>query len=124
MPKQHPLKIDTTFVETKPAGLAAKYLNSGEIHSRAGVEIAIACVFAPLGAAIDGASRERVEKLIAASRTQIEIYFALALSRCPENFDESSATVTAEANLRGERHLTDEWKIDSDENINIDDEEF
>jgi len=47
MPKQYPLKIDTTFRETKPAGLAAKYLNSGEIEPRTGVEIAISCLFAP-----------------------------------------------------------------------------
>jgi hypothetical protein len=119
MPKQHPLKIDTTFIETKPAGLAAKYLNSGEIHSRAGVEIAIACVFAPLGAAIDGASRDRVEQLIAASRTQIETYFALALNRCA--FDKSESQTTAQISLSTEANGLE---IDFAENIDIDNEEF
>ena len=94
MPKQIPLKINTTFVETKPAGLGAHYLKSGEIDTRAGIEIAIGCLFAPLGAAVSGASRREVEALIAASRTQFEIYLNLALSRCGDDDAENIRVAT------------------------------
>ena len=82
MPKQHRVVVDTRFFETTPAGLAAKYLNSGEIKVRDGVATAIACVFAALGGAIHGLSEKEVESIIERSRTQFEIYCALARSRC------------------------------------------
>lgn len=129
MPKQYRLKLDTKFVESIPAGLAAKFLNSGEIDLRAGVEIAIACLFAPLGAAIDGASQSEVEKLIAVSRTQMETYFVLALSRCQKTFstnipevsryalEESSAPPLASTDDNSVLELDFEENIDFDEDI-------
>jgi hypothetical protein len=139
MLKQYRLKIDTKFSETKPAGLATKYLNSGEIDQRAGVEIAIACLFAPLGATLSGASRLEIEKLIAASRTQSETYFALALNRCDEDLTErqlaKKETQNYETNsIAQSRNLKDSLAlsnlvaqvgdIDLEENTNIDHEEF
>ncbi|GFE72212.1 hypothetical protein [Chroococcus sp. FPU101] len=136
MPKQYPLKIETTFIETKPAGLAAKYLNSGEIQLRAGVEIAIACLFAPLGAALSGASRKDIEQLIAISRTQSETYFALALNRC-QDFSSRETVVGTPVNPN-DAPINRDWKedvflplggrstddFDFEENLNFDDEEF
>jgi len=84
-PKRVVLKLDTTFVDTKPAGLGLQYLKSGEIDLRAGIEIAIGCLFAPLGAAVRGASRKEVEALAAVSKTQLETYLHLALLRCDED---------------------------------------
>jgi hypothetical protein len=130
MVKRYPLKIETTFIESIPAGLAAKFLNSGEIDLRAGVEIAIASLFAPLGAAIDGASPSEVERLIAISHTQMETYFALALSRCQKNTASSLPEVSQYA--LEERTVpplasTDDnsvLELEYEENINFDDEEI
>jgi hypothetical protein len=130
MSKQYRLKLDTKFVESIPAGLAAKFLNSGEIDLRAGVEIAIACLFAPLGAAIDGASPSEVERLIAASRTQTETYFALALSRCQKNFSPYVREVSRyalEEKAAPPLVSTDNNEVkqlDYEENIDLDDEEI
>jgi hypothetical protein len=132
MVKRYPLKIDTTFIESKPAGLAAKFLNSGEIHPRAGVEIALACLFAPLSAAIDGAPQSEVERLIAVSRTQMETYFALALSRCPKNFSTNVSEVSRSALQESSApplSSTDDddnlvLELDYEENIDLDDEEL
>ncbi|WP_250126315.1 hypothetical protein [Chroococcidiopsis sp. CCMEE 29] len=121
MPKQYPLKIDTTFIETKPAGLAAKYLNSGEIQPRAGVEVAISCLFAPLGAAINGASRQEVEGLVAASRTQFEVFCALALNRCQEN---SYSNVRGVTTLPKTSIAVNAAEFNAEENIDFDSEEL
>lgn len=121
MPKQYPLKIDTTFRETKPAGLAAKYLNSGEIDPRAGVEIAISCLFAPLGAAITGASSQEVEGIVAASRTQFEVFCALALNRCQEN---SYSDVRSTLSSPKTSVAVNTVEFDPDENIDFDNEEI
>jgi len=122
MPKQYPLTIDTTFAETKPAGLAAKYLNSGEIYPRAGVEIAISCLFAPLGAAISGVSRQEVEGIIAASRTQFEVFCALALSRCQENSGSDVRLTPPSPKTSMTVNAVEEF--DADENIDFDNEEI
>ena len=98
MPKQISLKLNTTFIENKPAGLAAKYLNSGEIDVRTGIEIAIGCLFAPLGAAISGSNRKEVDALIQTSRTQFEIYLSLALSRCHNELIEDKTVSVREDN--------------------------
>ena len=121
MPKQYPLKIDTTFRETKPAGLAAKYLNSGEIDLRAGVEIAISCLFAPLEAAINGASCQEVEGIIAASRTQFEVFSALALNRCQEN---SYSNVRNTPSFLKTSIAVNAVELEPDENIDLDNEEI
>jgi hypothetical protein len=122
MPKQVSLKINTSFIETKPAGLATKYLKSGEIDLRMGIELAISCLFAPIGAAVNGATRSEVETMIASSRTQFELCLTLALSRCQ---DKSEGT-----NQGGNRFSkalisnNHEEELDLDDNINFDDEEI
>lgn len=122
MPKQIPVKIDTTFIDTKPAGLAAKYLNSGEIDLRAGVEIAISCLFAPLGAVINGANRQEVEGIVAASRTQFEVFCALALNRCQEHCYSGVPSTSSSPKTAFAVDATSEF--DLDENINFDNEEI
>jgi len=129
MSKQYRLKLDTKFVESIPAGLAAKFLNSGEIDLRAGVEIAIACLFAPLGAAIDGASQSEVEKLIAASHTQMETYFALARSRCQNNLspyapESQYALQESPVPPLASTDNNSVLELDYEENIDLDDEEI
>lgn len=121
MPKQIPVKIDTTFIDTKPAGLAAKYLNSGEIDLRAGVEIAISCLFAPLGAVINGANRQEVEGIVAASRTQFEVFCALALNRCQEH---CYSGVRSTPSPKTSFAVSAASEFDADENINFDNEEI
>lgn len=79
--RQIKFKIDTTFSDNISAGVAAKYLNSGEIFLRDGVEIAISCLFAPIGAAVEGETRAEVEARCEVSRMQFETYMKLALSR-------------------------------------------
>lgn len=82
MPKQHRLVIDTRYSETTPVGLAVKYLNSREVRLRDALEVAISCYYAPLAAAIEGATQEEVMAYIERSRTQFEVNCGLALSRC------------------------------------------
>lgn len=76
------LEVSTRFSETTRAGRAAKYLNSGEIDPRTGVEISIACLFTPLEDAQAGANEDEVEQSIAVSQAQWEHYMQMARSRC------------------------------------------
>jgi ABC-type arginine transport system permease subunit len=128
MSKQYRLKLDTKFIESIPAGQAAKFLNSGEIDLRTGVEIAIACLFAPLGAAIDGATQSEVERLIAISHTQMETYFALALSRCQNNFSMNVPEVSRHALQKSSvlplvsNNDNSVLELNFEENIDLDDE--
>ncbi len=122
MPKQIRLKIDTTFVETKPAGLGAKYLNSGEIDTRAGIEIAIGCLFAALGAAECGASRKKIENLSAIARTQLEVYLSLALTRCNESCDYFVCEAINLTKTSVAVNVAEEFE--PDENIDFDNEEI
>jgi hypothetical protein len=121
--KQIPLKIKTSFSEVKPAGQAAKYLNSGEIDVRSGMEISLGCVFAPLGAATNGASCQEVEKMIARSRTQFEIYMDLARSRCQGNSEPNSKTEVDLPSPEVTTPVVDE-ELEEEKYINFDDEEF
>lgn len=135
--RQIKLKLfPTTFSENIAAGIAAKYLNSGEIVVRDGIEIAISCLFAPLGAAIEGASREEVEERCEISRTLLETYISLALTRVqnpclsPENINEIDSGEKPEINLSKETDSpinTNGFFTESDGElvgINFDDEEF
>ena len=72
------LKIDTTFSEKKGAGIALEYLSSGEISLRGGIEIALSCFFAPIGAAVGGATLSEVQARCELSRMQFETYMNLA----------------------------------------------
>ena len=90
MPKRIRVKVDTTFVETGLAGKGARYLKSEGITVRDGIQLAIGCLFGPLGAVIDGASRTEVEQIGERSRAQLETYINLALNRCQESETVSS----------------------------------
>ncbi len=74
------LKIDTTFLENKGAGIAVKYLNQEEIPLRDALGLALSCLFSPIGAAETGASQSEVEARIKISRIQFETYMNLAYS--------------------------------------------
>ncbi len=79
--RQVRLKIDTSFAESKNAAIAIEYLNSGEIFIRDGLEIALSCLFSPLGAAASGESPSQVQLRCELSRTQFETYMTLAINR-------------------------------------------
>ena len=79
--RQVRLKIDTSFAESKNAAIAIEYLNSGEIFIRDGLEIALSCLFSPLGAAASGESLSQVRLRCELSRAQFETYMTLAINR-------------------------------------------
>ncbi len=134
--RQIKLKINTTFSENISAGIAAKYLNSEEIVTRDGIEMAISCLYAPIGAAVNGATRDEVEERCKLSRTLLETYINLALTRVknscfvPQTINEIDITETTEAILSEELDFeknTRASSLKSDEEllgINFDDEEF
>lgn len=84
-PKQNIIK--TTFVENKPAGLGTKYLNSGVIEPGAGVELAIICLYGPLGTARGGGTRSEIDAAISESRRIFENYMDLALRQFVDDKD-------------------------------------
>jgi hypothetical protein len=86
------LEVSTRFSETTRAGRAAKYLNSGEIDPRTGVEISIACLFTPLEDAQEGATEDEVEQSIAVSEAQWEHYMQMARSRSKGRSTKREAT--------------------------------
>ncbi len=122
--RQVRFNIDTTFSENKRAAMGVKYLNSGEIPSRTGTELAISCLLTPLGYAVFGGSLQEVDSQIEISRTIFESYMNLARNRAESN-EKSNETkvedltefVTADMRAREseEEALTE---------INFDDEEF
>ena len=132
------ININTSFSENKSAGIAAKFLNSGEIFLRDGIEIAISCLFAPLGAAVEGASPSAVKKRCEISRMQFETYMNLAMSRAetltshPDKVNEIDVTETAETILSDEIDAEETFVVsnynsqldDKTLYINFDDEEF
>ena len=77
----HEINVSTRFTCTTRAGQGAKYLNSGEIDKRSGVEVAIACLFSALFQAQEGASEEEIEECLSASYRTWEHYAELARSR-------------------------------------------
>lgn len=130
-PKQNLIK--TTLVENKPAGLGAKYLNCGVIEPVVGVELAILCLYGPLGIARSGGSRCEIDTAIAQSRRIFEKYMDLALqfmeddkfvrfsSPVPKTLEESVTQVSQglplsvpPADLNGAK---DEDDIDLDEEL-------
>ncbi len=140
-------KMNTSFSTQKGAGIGMKYPNSGEIRARDGVEVAIACLFAPIGAALEGATLSEVKARREISRSIFETYMNLAISRAEIEETETSCTreVEVEDNLWSNEtklsdstptvvHLLDSEREgeESRENessnavsgINFDDEEF
>jgi hypothetical protein len=55
----------TTFVEGSPGAYAAHYIHTEEIPKRSALEMAIRSLWAPLGVAIQGGTKEQVEAMIA-----------------------------------------------------------
>jgi hypothetical protein len=72
-----------------PLDAAEYYLCSGEVKPLEAYQAAISCLLSPLGKAISGCSQAEIEEAIARSRTQFEIFMALAQNRCKGNFDNS-----------------------------------
>ncbi len=108
--KQVKLKIETSFSENRGAAIAVEYLNSGEITLRDGLEVALSCLFAPLGAAAKGASQSEVKSRREISRTIFETYMNLAISRAEIEETETSCTTEVEAEAhftRGDTKLED-----------------
>ena len=91
--KQVKLKIDTSFSENRDAARAILYLKSGEINLRDGIEISLACLFAPIGAAVAGASQSEVKTKCEMSRTIFETYMNLAMSRAELREEDKSLSV-------------------------------
>ncbi len=69
MSKRIRFKIDVLFPTNSRVGLAATYLNLSEVEKKARFEHAIACLYAPLGAAVAECSLNEVQKQIEISRT-------------------------------------------------------
>lgn len=89
MRKRSRLFIDTSFSLKTNAGIALKYLQSEDMNSRDGIKVALACLFAPLGYAFNGASINEVKAKCSQSRTTFETYMKLALDRADLNNQES-----------------------------------
>ena len=145
--RQIRVKIDTTFSEHRPAGIGAKYLNSGEIRARDGVELAITCLFTPIGAAMEGATLSEIKQRQEIARTIFETWMNLATSRAEVNEENNKLSVETKlsestySNLGFERssvtsaldseRLTSSEELKEftstpvlDEEINFEDEEF
>ena len=94
--RQIRVNIDTTFSEHRPAGIGARYLNSGEIRARDGVELAITCLFTPIGAAMEGATLSEIKQRQEIARTIFETWMNLATSRAELNEEEKRLSVEAQ----------------------------
>lgn len=68
---------------------AEYYLCSGEVRPLEAYQAAISCLLGPLGKAISGRSQAEIDEAISISRTQFEIFMALAQNRCKGNFGNS-----------------------------------
>jgi hypothetical protein len=127
MAKRFSLKIETTYGEQTRPGLGTFYLNQGEIAKREGIGQAVGCLFAPLGAAIRGASKEEIEALSAISRTQLELHINLALARCQENLDFSSKTQVDSPSPEATPEVTtlvSDDELEDEEYLDFDEEEL
>lgn len=93
MPRKVPknLRVDLNLDPSlsTPLGAAEYYLCSGEVRPLDAYQAAISCLLAPLGKAIGGCSQAEIEEAITRSRTQFEIFMALAQNRCQEGFGNS-----------------------------------
>lgn len=89
MTKRIRFKIDTTFCVSERSGVATKYLKSPETELRIGLINALSCVYAPVGLAALGYSRQDVEREIMLSRNQFESMMQMALNRCEEHPSEA-----------------------------------
>lgn len=139
------LNINTSFSINKGAGLAMKYLNSGEIPLRQGIELALSCLFAPLGVAIIGGSIDDVKDRCELSRSLFEAYINLALQRADlkeanssheqansnvkldagDNFSESDdTTISSDSRCFSSAEHLNRVESISDTNLNFEQEVF
>ena len=123
------LKLDPSL--STPLGAAEYYLCSGEVRPLEAYQAAISCVLAPLGKAIGGCSQSEVAEAIALSRTQFEIFMALAQNRCQEGFDNSVrfSESNASSSIENVNQLTENTTNghpvqddDLDENLDLENE--
>ena len=89
MPKSLRIVLNPNPNLAIPLDAAEYYLWSGEVKPLEAYQAAISCLLGPLGKAISGCSQVEVTEAIALSRTQFEIFMALAQNRCQGNFDNS-----------------------------------
>ena len=137
--RQIRLNINTKFSENKGAAIGARYLNSGEIRARDGVELAITCLFTPIGAAMEGATLSEIKQRQEIARTIFETWMNLATSRAEVNEENKKLSVETHWSDSGfeVRRVTSALDSESmncseeftstpvlDEEINFDDEEF
>jgi len=137
--RQIRVNIDTTFSEHRPAGIGARYLNSGEIRVRDGVELAITCLFTPIGAAMEGATLSEIKQRQEIARTIFETWMNLATSRAEVNEENKKLSVETHWSDSGFEGSSVTSALDSEsmncseeftstpvleEEINFDDEEF
>ncbi len=76
------LKMDAYFPTNSRVGLAISYLNMADAEKKVRFEQAIACLYAPLGAAITERSMKEVKKQIEISKNQFETFMQMALNLC------------------------------------------
>lgn len=89
VPKSLRIVLNPNTNLATPLDAAEYYLCSGEVKPLEAYQAAISCLLAPLGKAISGCSQAEIEAAIALSRTQFEIFMALAQNRCKANFNNS-----------------------------------
>ena len=76
------LKMDAYFPTNCRGGLAISYLHIADADKKMRFEQAIACLYAPLGAALTERSTKQVQKQIEISRNQFETFMQMALNLC------------------------------------------
>lgn len=89
MPKSLRIVLNPNPNLATPLDAAEYYLWSGEVKPLEAYQAAISCLLGPLGKAISGCSQAEIAEAIALSRTQFEIFMALAQNRCQGNLDNS-----------------------------------
>ena len=99
MPKSLRIVLNPNPNLAIPLDAAEYYLWSGEVKPLEAYQAAITCLLAPLGKAISGCSQVEVTEAIALSRTQFEIFMALAQNRCQGNLDNSVCFSESNASL-------------------------
>lgn len=123
------LNLDPSL--STPLGAAEYYLCSGEVRPIEAYQAAISCLLSPLGKAISGCSQVEVAEAIALSRTQFEIFMALAQNRCQGSlgnsvrFSESNASLCIENTNQLTPVSTNGHSVpddDLDENLDLENE--
>lgn len=131
VPKSLRVVLNPDLNLSTPLGAAEYYLCSGEVRPLDAYQAAISCLLSPLGKALGGCSRIEVEEAISISRTQFEIFMALAQNRCQASlgntvcFSESTASLSLEnvnqlTSVMTNGHLVQD--NDSDENLDLENE--